>query len=227
MNISVSLQCRMLPKECQLLLFSATFEDPVLKFAKKIVTDPNIIKLAREQLTLENIKQYYVLCTEDEDKYQALVNIYTAITIAQAIIFCQTRKTAHWLTSKLTGDGHRVALLSGELSVEQRTNVIQRFRDGKEKVLVTTNVCARGIDVEQVSIVVNFDLPVTWEREPDCETYLHRIGRTGRFGKQGLAVNMVDSRRSLAILHRIQSHFNRKIHQLDSRDLEQIESIAY
>ncbi|XP_072333777.1 ATP-dependent RNA helicase DDX19A-like isoform X2 [Scyliorhinus torazame] len=218
---------RMLPKDCQMLLFSATFEDPVLRFAKKIVPEPNVIKLRREQLTLDNIKQYFVMCNQKEDKYQALTNIYTAITIAQAIIFCQTRRTAQWLSIKLTHDGHRVALLTGDLMVEQRASIIQRFRDGKEKVLVTTNVCARGIDVEQVSIVVNFDLPLTHDKEPDCETYLHRIGRTGRFGKQGLAVNMVDGCKSLDILHRIQDHFNRKIQQLDSKDLEQIERIAY
>ncbi|XP_067883475.1 ATP-dependent RNA helicase DDX19A-like [Heterodontus francisci] len=218
---------RMLPKDCQLLLFSATFEEPVLKFAQRIIPDPNVIKLRREQLTLDNIKQYYVMCSQEQEKYQALINIYAAITIAQAIIFCQTRRTAHWLSKKLTRDGHRVALLIGELTVEQRAAIIQRFREGKEKVLVTTNVCARGIDVEQVSIVVNFDLPVTREHEPDCETYLHRIGRTGRFGKQGLAVNMVDGLGSLAILRCFQQHFNRKIEQLDSKDLEQIERIAY
>uniref|UniRef100_UPI00398EB993 ATP-dependent RNA helicase DDX19A-like n=1 Tax=Pristiophorus japonicus TaxID=55135 RepID=UPI00398EB993 len=217
----------MLPRNCQLLLFSATFEEPVLRFAQKIVPDPNVIKLRREQLTLDNIKQYYVECVHLEDKYQALSNIYTAITIAQAIVFCQTRRTAHWLSTKLSREGHRVALLTGELTVEERAETIQRFRDGKEKVLVTTNVCARGIDVQQVSIVVNFDLPMTCERDPDCETYLHRIGRTGRFGKQGLAVNMVDGRSSMTILRRIQEHFNCKINQLDPKDLEQIERIAY
>ncbi|XP_072333841.1 ATP-dependent RNA helicase DDX19A isoform X1 [Scyliorhinus torazame] len=217
---------RMLTKYCQMLLFSATFEESVWKFAEKVVPDPNIIKLKREEETLDTIKQYYVLCDNKEEKYQALCNIYGAITIAQAMIFCHTRKTAGWLAAELSKEGHQVALLSGEMMVEQRAAVIQRFRDGKEKVLVTTNVCARGIDVEQVSVVLNFDLPVDKDGNPDCETYLHRIGRTGRFGKRGLAINMVDSKYSMNILNRIQDHFNKRIEKLDTDDLDEIERIT-
>uniref|UniRef100_A0A8C4HDE1 RNA helicase n=1 Tax=Dicentrarchus labrax TaxID=13489 RepID=A0A8C4HDE1_DICLA len=217
---------RMLPKNCQMLLFSATFEESVWNFAQRIVPDPNIIKLKREEETLDTIKQYYVLCNSREEKFQALCNIYGAITIAQAMIFCHTRKTAGWLAGELSREGHQVALLSGEMQVEQRAAVIDRFRDGKEKVLVTTNVCARGIDVEQVSVVINFDLPVDKDGNPDNETYLHRIGRTGRFGKRGLAINMVDSRMSMNILNRIQEHFSKKIEKLDTDDLDEIEKIA-
>uniref|UniRef100_A0A3B3S3M7 RNA helicase n=1 Tax=Paramormyrops kingsleyae TaxID=1676925 RepID=A0A3B3S3M7_9TELE len=217
---------RTLPKDCQMLLFSATFEDSVWKFAQRIVPDPNIIKLKREEETLDTIKQYYVLCNNKEEKFMALCNIYGAITIAQAMIFCHTRKTAGWLAGELSKEGHQVALLSGEMVVEQRAAVIDRFREGKEKVLVTTNVCARGIDVEQVSVVINFDLPVDKDGNPDNETYLHRIGRTGRFGKRGLAINMVDSKMSMNILSRIQEHFNKKIARLDTDDLDEIEKIA-
>ncbi|KAK1330583.1 hypothetical protein QTO34_010778 [Cnephaeus nilssonii] len=217
---------RMLPRNCQMLLFSATFEDSVWNFAQKVVPDPNIIKLKREEETLDTIKQYYVLCNNRDEKFQALCNLYGAITIAQAMIFCHTRKTASWLAAELSKEGHQVALLSGEMMVEQRAAVIERFREGKEKVLVTTNVCARGIDVEQVSVVINFDLPVDKDGNPDNETYLHRIGRTGRFGKRGLAVNMVDSKHSMNILNRIQEHFNKKIERLDTDDLDEIEKIA-
>uniref|UniRef100_H2TGK8 RNA helicase n=1 Tax=Takifugu rubripes TaxID=31033 RepID=H2TGK8_TAKRU len=217
---------RMLPQSCQMLLFSATFEESVWNFAKRIVPDPNIIKLKREEETLDTIKQYYVLCNSREEKFKALCNIYGAITIAQAMIFCHTRKTAGWLAGELSREGHQVALLSGEMQVEQRAAVIERFREGKEKVLVTTNVCARGIDVEQVSVVINFDLPVDKDGNPDNETYLHRIGRTGRFGKRGLAINMVDSKMSMNILNKIQEHFNKKIERLDTDDLDEIEKIA-
>ncbi|XP_077168833.1 ATP-dependent RNA helicase DDX19A isoform X2 [Paroedura picta] len=217
---------RMLPRDCQMLLFSATFEDSVWKFAEKVVPDPNVIKLKREEETLDTIKQYYVVCNSREEKFLALCNIYGAITIAQAMIFCHTRKTAGWLAGELSKEGHQVALLSGEMMVEQRAAVIERFREGKEKVLVTTNVCARGIDVEQVSVVINFDLPVDKDGNPDNETYLHRIGRTGRFGKRGLAVNMVDSKHSMNILNRIQEHFNKKIDKLNAHDLDEIEKIT-
>ncbi|XP_051518806.1 ATP-dependent RNA helicase DDX19A [Myxocyprinus asiaticus] len=217
---------RMLPKGCQMLLFSATFEESVWKFAERIVPDPNIIKLKREEETLDTIKQYYVLCNSKEDKFNALCNIYGAITIAQAMIFCHTRKTTNWLAGQMSKEGHQVALLSGEMVVEQRAAVIERFREGKEKVLITTNVCARGIDVEQVSVVINFDLPLDKDNNPDNETYLHRIGRTGRFGKRGLAINMVDSQRSMEILKTIERHFNKKILRLDTDDLDEIEKIS-
>ncbi|CDQ72993.1 ATP-dependent RNA helicase DDX19A isoform X4 [Oncorhynchus mykiss] len=217
---------RMLPNECQMLLFSATFEDSVWKFAERVVPDPNIIKLKREEETLDTIKQYYVLCNDKDEKFTALCNIYGAITIAQAMIFCHTRRTAGWLSAELTKEGHVVALLSGEMTVEQRAAIIERFREGKEKVLVTTNVCSRGIDVEQVSVVINFDLPIDKDGNADNETYLHRIGRTGRFGKRGLAVNMIDSKHSMNILNQIEEHFNKKINKLDTDDLDEIEKIS-
>ncbi|XP_036305510.1 ATP-dependent RNA helicase DDX25 [Pipistrellus kuhlii] len=217
---------RVLPSECQMLLFSATFEDSVWQFAGRIIPDPNVIKLRKEELTLNNIRQYYVLCESRKDKYQALCNIYGGITIGQAIIFCQTRRNAKWLTVEMMQDGHQVSLLSGELTVDQRASIIQRFRDGKEKVLITTNVCARGIDVKQITIVVNFDLPVNQSEEPDYETYLHRIGRTGRFGKKGLAFNMIEVNK-LPLLLKIQEHFNSSIKQLNPEDMDEIEKIDY
>ncbi|XP_051947911.1 ATP-dependent RNA helicase DDX19A [Xyrauchen texanus] len=217
---------RMLPRGCQMLLFSATFEESVWKFAERIVPDPNIIKLKREEETLDTIKQYYVLCNSKEDKFNALCNIYGAITIAQAMIFCHVNSENNRLAGQMSKEGHQVALLSGEMVVEQRAAVIERFREGKEKVLITTNVCARGIDVEQVSVVINFDLPLDKDNNPDNETYLHRIGRTGRFGKRGLAINMVDSQRSMEILKTIERHFNKKILRLDTDDLDEIEKIS-
>ncbi|XP_074498560.1 ATP-dependent RNA helicase DDX19A isoform X1 [Sebastes fasciatus] len=216
---------RQLTKDCQMLFFSATFEDSVWGFAEKVVPDPNIIRLKREEETLDTIKQLYVPCREKEDKFTALCNLYGSLTIAQAMIFCHTRKMAAWLTASLTSEGHQVALLSGEMTVEQRAAVIERFRNGKEKVLVTTNVCSRGIDVEQVSLVVNFDLPVDLEGNADNETYLHRIGRTGRFGRRGFAVNMVDSEHSMDIIRQIEMHFNRRITKLDTTNLDEMEKL--
>uniref|UniRef100_A0A3Q2DZ71 RNA helicase n=1 Tax=Cyprinodon variegatus TaxID=28743 RepID=A0A3Q2DZ71_CYPVA len=198
---------RLLNKSCQMLLFSATFEDSVMTFAERVISQPNIIRLKRVEETLETIKQFYVLCRRKEDKFIALCDLYGCLTIAQAMIFCHTRKMAAWLASRLIEEGHQVSLLSGEMTVEQRAAVIERFRNGNEKVLVTTNVCSRGIDVEQVSLVVNFDLPVDMQGNADNETYLHRIGRTGRFGRRGFAVNMVDSDHSMDIIRQIEKHF--------------------
>ncbi|KAH1001994.1 DEAD-box helicase Dbp80 isoform X1 [Dendroctonus ponderosae] len=215
-----------LSASCQMLFFSATYSQEVMDFAEHIVKNPIVIRLRREEESLDNIGQYYFKCSTADEKYNALTNIYGTLSIGQAIIFCRTKKMAEWLSQKMSNDGHAVAILSGDLTVEQRINVLDRFREGKEKVLITTNVLSRGIDVEQVTIVVNFDLPVNVEGKADCETYLHRIGRTGRFGKKGLAINLVDSDSSMKILRDIEEHFGRKIQYLNADDCDEIEKIG-
>jgi ATP-dependent RNA helicase DDX19/DBP5 len=217
---------QLLPRNCQIMFFSATYEEDVMEFAEGIVSDPLVIRLRREEESLHNIKQYYVMCRHLEDKYIAISNIYGVITVGQALIFCHTRKTASFLTERMSRDGHAVALLSGDLTVEQRISVLHRFRDGKEKVLITTNVLARGIDVEQLTVVVNFDLPVDVRRNADCDTYLHRIGRTGRFGKAGVAISLVDGPETMALLKQIEDHFGKKISQLDAEDVDEIEKLG-
>lgn len=217
---------KQLPRTTQMMFFSATYEPEVMKFAEIIVNNPLIIRLMKEEESLDNIKQYYVKCKDLDEKYAAITNIYGVITIGQAIIFCHTRKTANWLSEKMTKDGHAVAVLSGDLTVEQRISVLDRFRAGLEKVLVTTNVLARGIDVEQVTIVVNFDLPMDQNRQADCETYLHRIGRTGRFGKSGIAINLIDSPHAMQLCQDIEKHFGKKIQYLDTEDADEIEKIG-
>lgn len=138
----------------------------------------------------------------------------------------QTRRTAHWLAEQMSKDGHAVAVLTGDLTVEQRIAVLDRFRQGQERVLITTNVLSRGIDVEQVTVVVNFDLPVDQERKADCETYLHRIGRTGRFGKKGIAINLLEGDQDMSICQTIEKHFNRRIKYLNAEDSDEIEKIG-
>lgn len=221
---SIRIHKRLSPN-CQMMLFSATYDKDVMEFAEMIISNPVVIRLRKEEESLENIRQYYVLCSSMDEKFQAISNIYGVLAIGQTIVFCHTRQSAVWLAGQMTKEGHAVALLSGELTVDQRIAVLSRFRKGIERVLITTNVCARGIDVEQVTVVVNFDLPVDMKGRADCETYLHRIGRTGRFGKSGLAVNMVDGNRSLAVLKQIEEHFGRPIQKLDAEDMEALEEI--
>lgn len=211
--------------QCQIMLFSATYDSEIINFAKAIVPNPILITLKREEESLDNIKQYYVVCENQDEKYNAISNIYGGITVGQVMIFCHTRRTASWLCDKMTRDGHAVALLSGELTVEQRIAVLDRFREGKEKVLITTNVLARGIDVEQVTIVVNFDLPLNDKGRADCETYLHRIGRTGRFGKRGLAINLVNQKEVKTTLKYIEEHFGKKIAVLNTDDYDEVEQL--
>jgi len=215
-----------LPTTCQVLLFSATYDDPVMDFAKRVVQKPNVIKLRRDEETLDNIKQYYVECKSPEMKYQALVSISSVLSVGQGIIFCRTKKMAKWLADEMLKDHYVVSMLTGDLDVVDRAEVLKRFKAGKEKWLVTTNVCSRGIDVEQVTLVINFDLPITHDTHTaDCETYLHRIGRTGRFGKSGVAVNFISNSQDREILHQIKSHFKKDIIQLnDIEDDDELES---
>ncbi|KAG8197387.1 hypothetical protein JTE90_013510 [Oedothorax gibbosus] len=216
---------KQLGPKCQMMLFSATYSDDVMQFAECIVPDPIIIRLKKEEESLDNIKQYYIVCKSQDEKFEALCNVYGTVSIGQAMIFCHTKRTAAWLSEKMSKEGHDVALLSGDLTVEQRISVLNRFREGKEKVLITTNVCARGIDVEQVTVVINFDLPINQNKEADCETYLHRIGRTGRFGKVGLAINMVEHK-TMHILDQIEQHFGKKIVKVDANEIDDLEKMS-
>ncbi|ROT67956.1 DEAD-box helicase Dbp80 [Penaeus vannamei] len=215
-----------LPSSCQMMLFSATYEDQVVEFAEAIIPNPVIIRLHRNEETLENIRQMYVECKNEEEKYLAISNIYT-IPVGNSMFFCHTKRSASSLASRLKQDGHQVALLTGDLTPDERVRVLTRYREGQERVLICTNVLARGIDVESVNLVVNYDLPVKpGSREADCETYLHRIGRTGRFGKTGNAINIVEGRSDILILKEIESHFNIKIAKLDYNNVEEIEKLG-
>lgn len=151
---------KQLSPSCQMLLFSATFDSAVMEFANMIIPNPIVIQLSREEETLESIKQYYVKCADENEKYTAITNIYGVISVGQAIIFCHTRRTASWLAKKMCEDGHSVSVLSGKLTVEQWLDILDRYRNGVEKVLITTIVLSGGIDIEQVTIIVNFDMPV-------------------------------------------------------------------
>ncbi|KAK3853666.1 hypothetical protein Pcinc_039805 [Petrolisthes cinctipes] len=216
---------KQLPKECQMMLFSATYVDEVVNFAKAIIKDPVTFRLRREDETLKNIRQMYVECNSTEEKYEAISNIFTSL-VGSAMFFCHTKHTATWLAKRLIDDGYQVGILTGDLTADERVKVLQRFRDGTERVLICTNVLARGIDVESVNLVVNYDLPQHYDSSrADTETYLHRIGRCGRFGKTGNAINIVDGIDDLRILKEIEDHFGIKVVKLDYNSVEEIEKL--
>lgn len=227
-NQSMKIQRSLNLKKCQMLLFSATYDDPVMEFAQMIIPEPLVsVFLKREEETLVNIKQYYVECPSEAYKYTALANLFGTISMGQAFIFVETKRSAASLAEKLMKDGHQVGLISGDLTVEERTHALQLFRDGINRVMIATNVMSRGIDVDAVTVVINYDLPVNYESHDDVvfETYLHRIGRTGRFGKFGLAINFVDSYRGSNLIRKIESHFGKKILKLNAGDMDEIEKI--
>lgn len=215
---------RALPDTCQILLFRATYDEEIRKFATDIVPNATEIHLKQEEQSLSNIQQYYVITQTEEDKYRALANLFGTISIGQTFIFCQTKKSANYLAQKLRADGHQVGLISGELTVEQRNQALLDFKEGRQRVLISTNLMARGIDIDQVTVVVNYDLPVD-KVGIDKETYLHRIGRTGRFGKDGLAINMVSTMEERKMIEILQTHFKQPIHELDCTNLEALEKL--
>lgn len=216
---------RLLPKECQTLLFSATFPEKVEAFAKQFAPEANEIRLRAEELTVEGIKQFYMDCKSDGRRFEVLVELYSLLTIGQSIIFVRKRETADQIASKMTEAGHTVVSLHGMQESGTRDETIDSFRAGNTKVLVTTDVLARGIDIQQVNLVINYDMPLDGYNNTDPETYLHRIGRTGRFGRQGVCINFVYDERSKRHMNTIQEIFNKEIIRVPADDLEEIEKI--
>lgn len=236
-------------KDLQVVLFSATFPQAVVQFASKFAPNANEMTLKHEDLTVEGIKQIYLDCDSEEDKFEVLVRFYGLLTIGSSIIFVkvhirilhtsshftvadkysrQTRDTAAKLEQRMTSEGHKVVSLSGGLDGATRDTIIDSFRMGHAKVLITTNVLARGIDVQSVSMVINYDVPMqpnamTRRFEPDPQTYLHRIGRTGRFGRVGVAVTFVSNRQEWEALMIIQNYFGSEILKVSTSDWDELE----
>nr|CCC92759.1 putative eukaryotic initiation factor 4a [Trypanosoma congolense IL3000] len=197
---------RYLPKEIQVALFSATMPDDVLELTKKFMRDPTRILVKRESLTLEGIKQFFI-AVEEEHKLDTLMDLYETVSIAQSVIFANTRRKVDWLASQLNNSNHTVSCMHSEMSKQEREKVMGTFRNGSSRVLVTTDLVARGIDVHHVNIVINFDLPT------NKENYLHRIGRGGRYGRKGVAINFV-TQKDVEVLREIESHYHTQIEEL-------------
>ncbi|KAK9782431.1 putative P-loop containing nucleoside triphosphate hydrolase protein [Seiridium cardinale] len=195
----------MLPKSVQILLFSATFPDVVLRYAAKFAPSANQIKLKVQELTVRGISQMFMDCPSESNKYAILCQLYGLLTIGSSIIFVKTRESANEIQRRMTEDGHKVTALHGAFEGNARDALIDEFRTGRTKVLITTNVLARGIDVSSVNMVINYDVPMKGpgDREPDAETYLHRIGRTGRFGRVGVSITFIFDKKSFEALQDI------------------------
>ena len=203
----------LIPTTSKILLFSATMPKEIIEITKKFMKDPAKILVKNEELTLEGIKQYYVYLKK-EDKLDVLLQIYRGIEIAQAIIYCNSKKTVDFVSNELKKKGHMVSSIHGDLKQFERDQVMRDFRQGATRVLITTDLLARGIDVYQVSLVINYELP----REK--ETYIHRIGRSGRFGRKGNAINFVTPAEKEE-LDSLQKYYNTTIEALPT-DLSEL-----
>jgi len=174
-----------LPPTVQVGLFSATMPPEALEITQKFMNNPIHILVQQDEITLEGIRQFYINCEKEMWKFDVLCDLYDTLNIAQAVIFCNTRKKVDWLTDQLRQKDFTVSATHGDLEQDQRNTILNEFRTGSSRILITTDLLARGIDVHGVSLVINYDLPRNFEK------YIHRIGRSGRFGRKGVAINLV------------------------------------
>lgn len=196
-----------LPSDTQVVLLSATMPADVLEVTKKFMREPIRILVKRDELTLEGIKQFYIAVEKEEWKLDTLCDLYETVTITQAVIFCNTRRKVDWLTQKLTEREFTVSAMHGDMEQNVREGIMKDFRGGTSRVLITTDLLARGIDVQQVSLVINYDLPA------NRENYIHRIGRGGRFGRKGVAINFVTTE-DVRMLRDIEQFYNTQIDEM-------------
>lgn len=203
----------------------------MLGFAAHFAPNANQITLQKTDLNVKGIKQMYLDVSNDNDKYEALIKFYGLMTIASSIIFVKRRDTAMDLKARMTTEGHHVVTLTGALEGSDRDKVIDDFRAGKAKVLITTNVLARGIDVQSVTMVINYDVPDKPNPHgrgalPDAETFLHRVGRTGRFGKVGVALTLVHDKTSWSLFRDICNELGIQPTKLDTEDWDDVERVV-
>eukprot|EP01129_Flabellula_baltica_P017409 TRINITY_DN963_c0_g2_i1.p1 TRINITY_DN963_c0_g2~~TRINITY_DN963_c0_g2_i1.p1 ORF type:complete len:400 (+),score=85.09 TRINITY_DN963_c0_g2_i1:44-1243(+) len=198
---------RYLSPSTQIVLVSATLPPEVLEMTTKFMNDPIRILVKRDELTLEEIKQFFVAVDKEEWKFPTLCDLYDTLTITQAVIFCNEKKKVNWLTRKMTEANFMVVAMHGDMPQEERESITEAFRSLEYRVLITTDVFARGIDISQVSLVINYDLPLS------RELYIHRIGRAGRFGRKGVAINFV-TEEDVGILRDIEQFYATQIDEM-------------
>jgi len=198
-----------LSNNVQVVLVSATLPDSLSSIIGKIMREPVRINVKREMLTLEGIKQYFIAVDDDRQKYLTLKNLFSYLSIAQCIIYCNSIKRVQDLYEAMKEDEFPVCRIHSNMDKVERELAFNDFRVGKSRVLISSNVTARGIDIQQVSIVINFDIPKC------VHTYLHRIGRSGRWGRKGVGINFI-TRRDVVKMKEIETHYSTQISEMPS-----------
>lgn len=193
-----------LPENIQVGLFSATMPPECLDITKNFMRNPVTITVKKEELTLDGILQYYVDVGQEEYKIDVICDLYETLNVSQSVIFCATTRRVDRLAEEMKARDFTVHALHGSMTPQERKDIMNDFRAGQARFLITTDLVARGIDVQGVSVVVNFDLP------NDRENYIHRIGRAGRFGRKGLAINLITGR-DVRDLNELQRYYNTQI----------------
>ena len=191
----------------QICLFSATIPEDVLELTEKFMNNPEKILVKKEQLTLEGITQFYINIRVNEWKFDVLKDLYDTINISQCIIYINSKNKLMDVYNNLTRENFPVSYIHGELTSAERKDVMEKFRGGQSRILLSTDLLSRGIDVQQLSLVINFDLPKS------KETYIHRIGRSGRYGRKGVAINLITDR-DIQSMKEIESFYDTQITEM-------------
>ena len=204
-----------LPEDRQLVVFSATMSIEVMDNLGEMMKDPIKISVKKEALTLEGISQYYIALDNDQHKYFTLKDLYSSISVSHCIIYCNSVNRVRDLTNSMVNDGFPVCCIHSDMDKGMRQEAITSFRKGINRVLISSDITARGIDIQQVSLVINFDITNS------VHTYLHRIGRSGRWGRKGIGINFI-TRRDVDKLRRIEQHYSTQINELPNNFMSSI-----
>ncbi len=212
----ISMQVRTIHKKInpkkQTLLFSATFSAEMLESTRALVKSATIMKMPQSQLTLAGVVQLFMKC-EANKKFDTILEIFGHILAVQTIVFCNTKVYSKKLLQFMTSHGVKAGLIMGELTAQERDATMKSFKDRETTMLITTNLLSRGYDNRYVTFVINLDIPrsIGDRSEPDCEGYLHRIGRTGRFGDLGVALNIIEKEEDMTVLEKIKDFYKCEI----------------
>lgn len=196
-----------IPKQSQICLFSATMPQEMLELTNHFIVKPLRILVKNEELTLEGIRQFYIYVDKESHKYDVLADLYNTITITQSIIYCNTRKRVEKLKQDIEQDGYNASCIHSDMKGSERHEIMKDFISGSSRLLISTDLLARGIDIQQVSVVINYDL------SKYMENYIHRIGRSGRFGRKGVAINLI-TRNDIPRLHDLEKFYNTHIEEM-------------
>jgi translation initiation factor 4A len=175
------------PSTTRCALFSATMNAGVIEFAEGLLVNPVRILVPPEEVSLKGIRQYRIDLEREEWKFEVLLDLYKNLSVAQGLIYCNKRQKAEWLAEKMTSAGFPITCIHGDMDVKDRMDRMTSFRKGDTRILISTDLLARGIDVQQVSLVINYELPT------QIDNYIHRIGRSGRFGRKGTSINLLST----------------------------------
>ena len=209
-NLNIDYIFDKVPTNMQCCMISATMSPNVFNISKKYMHDPIKVLLKNSEVVVDLISQFYLNVENEELKFDTLMDLYSLISTYQAIIFCNTIRKVDYIKENLEKNNFEITCIHGKMTQEERDVIIKQFRDGKTRILLTTDLLARGIDIPQVNLVINYDIPI------NKETYIHRIGRCGRFDKKGISITMIkmDDPSDLKIFTKMKHHYKINIEEL-------------